>query len=71
MEKCKAMRFEICYLRTLLIAKFRVEHWCNDTDRGEVKKWEKNLFHFVHQKSLMNWPGIEPGLPSLDTACLV
>ena len=30
-----------------------MEGWCNDTDRGELKYWERNLSqcHFVHDKS--------------------
>ena len=65
------MCFEICYLRTLLVAKIRVEHCCNDIDKEKVNKLEKNLFRFVHQKSHMDWSGIEQDLLSLDTACIV
>ena len=65
------MYFEMCYLRTLLVAKIRVEHWWKNNDRGKVKIWEKTLFQFVHQKSHKDWPGIEPGLLSLDTVCIV
>ena len=61
----------MCYLRTLLVAKSRVEHWWKDNDKGKVKKWEKNLFHFVYQKSHKDWSGTEPGVLSLDTACIV
>jgi hypothetical protein len=41
-----------------------MEHWWNDTDRGKLKYWEKNLsqYHFVHHKTHMDRPGIEPGL---------
>jgi hypothetical protein len=42
-----------------------VEHRWNDTDRGKLKYWEKNLSqrHSVHHKSHMDWPRIEPGPP--------
>jgi hypothetical protein len=38
-----------------------MEHWWNDTDRGILKYWEKNLSHthFIHHKSHMDWTGIE------------
>jgi hypothetical protein len=33
-----------------------MEEWWNDTDRGKVRYWEKNLSHchFVHHKSHTN-----------------
>jgi hypothetical protein len=33
--------------------KMSMEHWWNDTDRGHLKYWEKNLFngHFVYDRS--------------------
>jgi hypothetical protein len=43
--------------------KTSVALWLNDTDRGKQKYWERNLSqcHCVHQKSHMDWPGIEAG----------
>ena len=42
-----------------------MEYQWNETDRGKLKCLGKNLFqcHFVHRKSHMDRPGIEPGLP--------
>jgi hypothetical protein len=42
-----------------------MEHRWNETDRGKPMHSEKNLsqFHFVHHKSHMDRPGIEPGPP--------
>jgi hypothetical protein len=36
--------------------KMSVEHWWNDTDRGKLKYWEKNLSqcYFDHHKSDMD-----------------
>jgi hypothetical protein len=38
---------------------YEKEPWWNDIDRGKPNNSEKNLSqrHFVHQKSLMDWPG--------------
>jgi ribosomal protein L33 len=38
-----------------------MEYWWNDTDRGKPKYSEKTQseYHFFHQKSHMDWPGIE------------
>jgi hypothetical protein len=43
-----------------------MEHRWNEIDRGKPKYSGKNLSqcHFVHNKSHMDWPGIESG-PSL------
>jgi hypothetical protein len=42
-----------------------MEHCWDDTDRGKPKHSEKNLsqYHSAHQKSDMDWPGIQSGLP--------
>jgi len=44
-----------------------MKHTCDDTDRGTAKYAKKLLFqcHFVHHKSHMDWPEIEP-----ETSCL-
>jgi hypothetical protein len=42
-----------------------VEHWWKGIDSGELKYSEENLlqYKFIHLKSYMNWPEIEPGPP--------
>jgi hypothetical protein len=42
-----------------------MEHWWNEIDRGKPKYSGKILSqcHFVHHKSHMDGPGIEPGPP--------
>jgi hypothetical protein len=41
-----------------------MEQWWNDTDRGKLKHWERNLSqrNFVYQKILIDRSGIEPVL---------
>jgi hypothetical protein len=45
-----------------------MEHRWNEIDRGKPKYSGKNLsqFHFVHHKSHMDLPGIEPGPPGWE-----
>jgi hypothetical protein len=42
-----------------------MEYRWNETDKEKQKYSRKNLSqcHFVHHKSRMDWPGIEPGPP--------
>jgi hypothetical protein len=42
-----------------------MEHWWNDTDRGKLKYWERNLFHCdcVDHKSHTDGPENEPRPP--------
>jgi hypothetical protein len=42
-----------------------MEQSWNDTDRGKLKYWEKNLskWRFTQHKSHTGWPGIEPVPP--------
>ena len=44
-----------------------VEQWWNDTDRGKLKYWEKNIsqYHSVQNKSEKHCPVIEPVTPRL------
>jgi hypothetical protein len=68
------MRY-VCYLTTLIIAKFlecgwlvnqiSVEQWWNDTDWGKPKFSERNLpqCYFVRYKSHTVWLGIERDKP--------
>jgi hypothetical protein len=45
-----------------------MEHRWNEIDKGKPKYSGKNLSqcHFVHNKSHMDWPGIEPGPPQWE-----
>jgi hypothetical protein len=51
-----------------------MEQQWNDNDREKSKNLEKNLFqrHFVHQKSCIDYPGVNPSLytEKLATNCL-
>jgi hypothetical protein len=49
-----------------------MERRWNETDREKPKCSEKNLSqcHFVYHKSLMDWPGIEPGPPRWEAGDL-
>jgi hypothetical protein len=40
-----------------------MENWCNDTDSGRTKHFEKDLnqCQFVHHKSRMDGHGNKPG----------
>jgi hypothetical protein len=52
--------------RWLVFSFFLVmEHRWNEVDRGKPKYSGKNLSqcHFIHHKSHMDWPGIEPRPP--------
>jgi hypothetical protein len=54
------MRYFFCF-------SILMEHWWNKIDRGKLKYSEKNLSQcrFVHHKSHLERPGIEPGPPRL------
>jgi hypothetical protein len=45
-----------------------IERLWNDNDRRKPTYWAKNLSqcHFVHRKSHMTWPEIEPGPPQWE-----
>ena len=45
--------------------KMSMEYWWNDNDREKPKYSDKNLSecYFVHHKSHMAWPAIEPAPP--------
>jgi hypothetical protein len=44
-------------------ARNNMEYFCNDTDRRELKFWEKipSRCYFVPQRFHKNWPGIDTG----------
>jgi hypothetical protein len=48
------------------------EHWCNDTDRGKSKYWDKNLSQHHATLSTENptWIGIKPRPPQTADYCL-
>jgi hypothetical protein len=47
-----------------------MDHWWKDTEREELKYYEKNQiqFHFVHHKSHRDQPEIEPGPPHIEAS---
>jgi hypothetical protein len=57
----KMMMMKIIFLSFLLV----MEHQWNEIGMGKRKYSGKNLSQcrFVHHKSHMDWPGIEPGPP--------
>jgi hypothetical protein len=49
--------------KSSLKIEMHIEHRWNDTDRGELQVSDRNLSqcYLVHQKSHIDWPGIETG----------
>jgi hypothetical protein len=56
-------------IRFLCFSILMEQRW-NEIDRGKPKYSEKKLSqcHFVHHKSHMDRPGIEPGPPRLEAS---
>ena len=72
---------EVCHMTKKLCPIFRfptipicnsqnfMEQWWNDTDRENLKYWEKKLsqFYLVHHKIHMERPAIETRSPQRET----
>jgi len=53
------------YTASVVVEWMSMKHWCNDTDRGKPKYWEKirSQCQFAHHKSDIDLPGTKPGPP--------
>ena len=65
--KIRTLRPLVLLIRTVL--RLSTEHWCNVTDRGKQKYWEKNLSHChtVHNKK----PVLLPNCPQQTCATVI
>lgn len=52
-------------IRAAMKMKVSMDHWWNEADKRKQNYWEKHLSqcHFVHHRSHIGCPGIEPGPP--------